>query len=190
MQNDGKVMTPREENKSPLQQAAEDLFNFAIEREDTKWLMERLPAEADVKPATVEYELQILKIISVGWSISYFLEEWPEKTPLVETFWEAVREFSRSLSTTTEMMTGQDIDYFQVLKDRLDSYVQALQQNPEASNPEAVIGPEFARNCGNEKDLFAVYTGGRMFSGVTGRVRDYLDAANLQAAAGETSTRH
>ena len=178
------------ETQSPLQQAAEDLFNFAIEREDTKWLMERLPAEADVKPTTVEYELQILKIISVGWSISYFLEEWPEKQQLVGTYWEAVREFSRSLSTTTEMMTGQDIDYFQVLKDRLDGYVQALQQSPDTSNPEAVIGPEFARNCGNENDLLAVYTGGRMFSGVTGRVREYLDAANLHGVDGATPTRH
>jgi len=183
-------MTPPEDKQTPIQQAAEDLFHFAIEREDTKWLMARLPAEAAVKPATVEYELQILKIISVGWSISFYLEEWPEKQQLVETFWEAVREFSRSLSTTTEMMTGQDIDYFQVLKNRLNSYLQALRQNPDASNPEAVIGPEFARHCGNEGDLFAVYTGGRMFSGVTGRVRDYLNAANLQADVGAASTRH
>ncbi len=183
-------MAPPEEKQPPIQQAAEDLFNFAIERDDTKWLMARLPAEADVKPTTVEYELQILKIISVGWSISFFLEEWPEKKQLVEFFWEALREFSQSLSSTTEMMTGQDIDYFQVLKDRLDSYVQALQENPDASNPEAVIGPEFARHCGNEKDLFAVYTGGRMFSGVTGRVKEYLEAANLQAAGADTSTHH
>jgi len=183
-------MAPTEDTRSPIQQAAEDLFNFAIERDDTKWLMARLPAEADINPTTVAYELQILKIISVGWSISFFLEEWPEKQQLVEQFWEAVRAFSQSLSTTTEMMTGQDIDYFQVLKGRLDSYLDALRQNPEASNPEAVIGPEFARHCGNANDLFAVYTGGRMFSGVTGRVREYLDAANLQAAGADTSTRH
>ena len=174
-------MTSAEKPKTPIEQAAEDLFNFAIERDDTKWLMARLPAAAEVKPTTVEYELQILKIISVGWSISYFLEAWPEKQHLVECFWEAVREFSRSLSTTTEMMTGQDIDYFQVLKERLDGYLEALRRNPEAGNPEAVIGPAFARNCGNGEDLFAVYTGGRMFSGVTVRVRDYLEAAHLQA---------
>ena len=115
---------------------------------------------------------------------------WPEKQQLVGTYWDAMRAFSRNLSTTTEMMTGQDIDYFQVLKDRLDSYVQALQQNPEASNPEAVIGPEFARHCGNVNDLFAVYTGGRMFSGVTGRVREYLEATNLHGVDGASPTRH
>jgi hypothetical protein len=183
-------MTPPEEPRNPLQQAGEDLFHFAIEREDTKWLMDRLPAEAAVERSAVEYELQILKIISVGWSIAFFLEEWPAKQPLVETFWEAVREFARSLSTTTEMMTGRDIDYFQVLKDRLDGYLEALQRNPDARNPEAVIGPAFARNCGNENDLFTVYTGGRMFSGVTGRVRRYLEEARLQTAPDDTPTCH
>ena len=183
-------MAPEEEQKSPVVQAGEDLFHYAIEREDTKWLLDRLPAEAAVKPVTVEYELQILKIISVGWSISFFLEEWPEKEQLVAIFWEAVREFAQSLSTTTEMMTGQSIDYFQVLKDRLDGYLEALRKQPEARNPEAVIGPEFARNCGNADDLFAVYTGGRMFHGVTSRVRDYLQAVNLQATVEGHPTRH
>jgi len=175
-------MTTPEDNKTPLQQAGEDLFNFAIERDDTKWLIARLPAEANIKPTTVEYELQILKIISVGWSISYFLSEWPEKQQLSGIFWDAVREFSGSLSSTTEMMTGQDIDYFQTLKERLDHYLEALQQHPEATEPAEVIGAEFARACGNAEDLFAAFTGGRMFRTATSRVREYLDAANLPAA--------
>lgn len=183
-------MTAPEDNTTPLQQAAEDLFHFAIEREDTKWLLERLPAQAAVKRAAVEYELQILKIISVGWSIAFFLEEWPHKQQLVECFWASVREFAQGLSTTTEMMTGQDIDYFQVLKGRLEGYLEALRRHPDASNPEAVIGPEFARNCGSPEDLFTVYTGGRMFSGVTGRVRDYLEAVHLQGAGDSPATRH
>lgn len=183
-------MTPPEEAQTPIEQAAEDLFHYAIEREDTKWLLNRLPAEAAVKPAAVEYELQILKIISVGWSISFYLEEWPEKEQLAAIFWEAVREFAQSLSTTTEMMTGQSIDYFKVLKDRLDGYLEALRRHPEVRNPEAVIGPEFARHCGNADDLFTVYTGGRMFHGATSRVREYLQAANLMAADENAPTLH
>ena len=179
-------MAITEPTKSPVEQAGEDLFNFAIEREDTKWLMARLPAEAGVKPTTVEYELQILKIISVGWSISYFLAEWPEKQQLSGIFWDAVREFAGSLSSTTEMMTGQDIDYFQTLKERLDGYLDALQRHPEAKEPSEVIGMEFARDCGNPDDLFAVFTGGRMFSTTTTRVREYLDAANLQETGDNT----
>ncbi len=183
-------MASSEKPKSPVEQACEDLFNFAIEREDTKWLMARLPAEANVKPATVEYELQILKIISVGWSIPYFLAEWPEKQQLIKIFWEAVREFAGSLSSTTEMMTGQDIDYFQTLKERLDGYLDALQRHPEAKEPSEVIGAEFARACGNADDLFAVFTGGRMFSTTTMRVREYLDAANLQATGDGATLPH
>jgi len=183
-------MAATEPTKSPVEQAGQDLFNFAIEREDTKWLMARLPAEAGVKPATVEYELQILKIISVGWSIAYFLAEWPEKQPLIEIFWGAVREFSDGLSSTTEMMTGQDIDYFQTLKERLDGYLDALQRHPEAKEPSEVIGAEFARVCGNVDDLFAVFSGGRMFSTATTRVREYLDAANLQETGDGTALPH
>lgn len=183
-------MATAEPTKSPVEQAGQDLFNFAIEREDTKWLTARLPAEADVKPATVEYELQILKIISVGWSISYFLAEWSEKQQLNEIFWDAVREFAGSLSSTTEMMTGQDIDYFQTLKERLDGYLDALQRHPEAKEPSQVIGAEFAHACGNPDDLFAVFTGGRMFSTTTMRVREYLDAANLQAAGNSAALPH
>ena len=51
---------------SNIEQAGEDLFNFAIDREDIKRFMEHLAEEADIKRATVEYELQILKMISVG----------------------------------------------------------------------------------------------------------------------------
>lgn len=138
----------------------------------------------------MEYELQILKIISVGWSISYFLAEWPEKQQLNQIYWDTVRDFSGSLSSTTELMTGQDIDYFQTLKERLDGYLGALQSHPDAKDPSEVIGSEFARACGNSDDLFATFTGGRMFSTTTTRVREYLDTANLQAAGGGGALPH
>ena len=43
-----------------------------MDREDVKDLVANLPEETDIRGVTVEYELQILKIISVGWSISYY----------------------------------------------------------------------------------------------------------------------
>ena len=61
-----------------------------------------------------------------------------------------------------------------------DGYLDALQRHPEAKEPSEVIGAEFARACGKADDLFAAFTGGRMFSTTTMRVREYLDAANLQ----------
>jgi hypothetical protein len=169
-----------EEKSSEIEKIRNDLFDFAVDREDIKWLMERLPKEANIKPSTVEYELQILKIISVGWSISYYLENNSLKKPVLELFWMAIYEFSKQLSETTNLMIGQDIDYFQILRDRLDMYVNALARNPDASEPAAVIGPEFARTCGNVDDIFTFMTGSKMFISATGRVRKYLEKIELK----------
>ena len=72
-------MEKQEKKPSKIEQAAEDLFNYAIDREDVKWLMGNLAKEADIKWTSVEYELPILKIISVGWSLSYYLAGGPQK---------------------------------------------------------------------------------------------------------------
>jgi len=165
--------------KTEIEKAGEDLFNFAVDREDTKTLMAHLSEEADIHRNTVEYELQILKIISVGWSITYYLENSPFKNQITEHYWTAVHEFSKSLSTTTELMIGQNIDYFQVLKDRLDSYVEAMVSKPDAPEPAVVIGPEFARTCGNVDDVYTVMTGSRMFVATIGSVKKYLERIRL-----------
>ncbi len=172
-------MKKPEKHKSNVEQAAEDLFNYAIEREDVKWLMENLAEKADIKRTTVEYELPILKIISVGWSLSYYLIDGPQKDRLLNLYWTAINDFSKDLSTTTEMMTGQKIDYFDIVKERLDRYVKALEQQPDAQDPATVIGPEFARTCGNADDIFTFMTGSKMFMAAVGRVKEYLEAIKL-----------
>jgi hypothetical protein len=162
-------------------QAGEDLFNYAIEREDVKLLMEQLSRSAKVKPTTLEYELQILKIISVGWGISYFLAGTPRrKAALGDIFWIAINDFSKDLSQTTGLMTGADIDYFEILKKRLDQYVQAMESNPQASDPEVVIGPVFAGYCGDGDDIFAAMAGTKIFTNTVARVRQYLEAVKLR----------
>jgi hypothetical protein len=173
-------MENSEEKKSEIEKVQDDLFNFAIDREDIKWLIKQLPKEANIKRSTVEYELQIFKIISVGWSISYYLENNPHKNLLLELFWMAIYEFSQHLSTTTELMIGKDIDYFQILKERLDMYVNAMAQNPEAAEPSTVIGPEFARTCGNADDIFTSMTGSKMFLSATSQVKEYLERIKLR----------
>jgi len=173
-------MENSEEKKSEIEKIRDVLFDFAVDRENIKWLMERLPKEANIKRSTVEYELQILKIISVGWSISYYLENNPHKNPLLEFFWMAIYEFSQHLSTTTEFMIGQDIDYFQILQERLDMYVDAMAQNPGAPEPSTVIGPEFARACGNAGNIFTFMTGSKMFLSTTGQVKEYLETIKLR----------
>jgi len=173
-------MEKPEKPKSNVEQAGEDLFKYAIDREDVKWLMENLAAEADIKRTTVEYELPILKIISVGWSLSYYLTSGPQKDELSNLFWTAINAFSKDLSTTTEMMTGQKIDYFDIVKERLDRYVKALEQHPDAQDPATVIGPAFARTCGNADDIFTFMTGSKMFMAVIARVKEYLKTIELR----------
>lgn len=165
--------------KSLAQQAGEALFTYAVDREDVKYLMEYLSSEADINRVTVEYELQILKIVSVGWSISFFLENSEQKNPLLEIYWQSIREYAQNLSSTTGLMLGQDIDYFQTLKDRLDLYVNALARNPEAPEPATVIGPEFAGICGNKNDIFTYMTGAKMFLTTLSNVRNYLEAIEI-----------
>jgi len=175
-----KIMENSKKPKSNVEQAAEDLFNFAIDREDVKWLMENLAEEANIKKTSVEYELPILKIISVGWSLSYYLTRGPQKDGLLNLYWTAINDFSKDLSTTTEMMTGQKIDYFDIVKERLDRYVKALEQHPDAQDPATVIGPEFARICGNADDIFTFMAGSKMFMAAVGRVKEYLEAIKLR----------
>jgi hypothetical protein len=161
-------------NKTDIEKAGEDLFDFAIERESVKAIMDTLPEDVPLNKNKVEYELQILKIISVGWGISFCLEDVTLKQQLSEVFWKAVQEFSESLSDATSLTTGQDIDYFLTLKERLDMYVDALHQKPDATEPAIVIGPEFASVCGNKDEVFTVMAGSRMFISTMGGVKDYL----------------
>ena len=173
-------METQEKTPSKIEQAASDLFNYAIDREDVKWLMAHLSEKADVKRTTVEYELPILKIISVGWNLSYYLPDSPQKEELSNLYWTAINDFSKDLSKTTEMMTGQQIDYFEILKERLDMYVKALEKQQDVQDPAAVIGPEFAKTCGNADDIFAFMTGSKMFMSVIARVKEYLEAVKLR----------
>ncbi len=175
-------MSKRNTIKKELEQAGADLFNYAIDREDVKYLLAHLPKESSAAPAKVEYELQILKIVTVGWGISYYLRHSAWKSALLEMFWQAVQQFALNLSHASGQMTGRSIDYFAVLKERLDRYVAALTAQPGAPEPARVIGPEFARACGREDDLFAFMTGSKMFLSATGRVEQYLRALGLTAA--------
>lgn len=173
-------MTDTKNHKSEIEKAGRDLLEFAVDREDVNWLMARLPREADIKRVTVEYELQILKIIGVGWSVSYYLENSPRKTELQELYWNSINEFSRGISKTTEYMIGQNIDYFKILKARLEMYITALEKHPDAAEPALVIGPEFARVCGNVDDVFTFMTGSKMFISTLNRVKEYLEAIKLR----------
>jgi len=157
-----------------LEKVSEDLFTFAFDGQDVNMLMDQLPQQSNVERNAVEYELRILKIVSVGWCLSYYIEDIHLKTELTNLYWKGVCEFSRNISTTTGQLIGQNIDYFEILKNRLDGYIASLQSQPKAPEPAVVVGPAFAENCGNKDEVYAVLVGSRMFVSVLARIKKYL----------------
>ena len=167
-------------NNSKIEMVGEDLFNFAIDRRDVINIVARLPESSNSRRATLEHELQILKIISIGWSLSFYLEDSPLKSELTAHFWQSIHEFSTSLSQTTELLIHQDIDLFQTVRDRFDRYLGEMKKKVNASEPAVVIGPEFARICGDAQDVHGVMAGSRMFISTTIAVKAYLEEVKLR----------
>ena len=162
-----------------MKTAITDLVHYSFDKNDIKLVIEQIPEELTLNRVTIEYELQILKIITVGWGISYFMSENPYKDELTANFWNAVKEFSESISTTTSLFIGVDIEYFNILKERLEMYVKKLDENPDASDPAAIIGPVFAETCGIKDEVFTVMAGSRIFKFTLASVREYLESITL-----------
>ncbi len=165
--------------QTTISKAAENLANFAFSREDVKQIINTIPDELPVNRVTIEYELQILKIISVGWGITFFLENFSYKTPMAELFWNFIKEFSKDLSVAASTTTGKDIDYFNIVKKRLDMYVTAMNKNSEAPEPAVVVGPEFAAICGHQDEVFTVMAGSKLFLLTIGNVKEYLESVTV-----------
>ena len=77
-------------------------------------------------------------------------------------------------------MADKNIDYFQVIKDRLNTYVDAMNKDTKAKKPAGVMGPEFAGVCGNRDDVFTVMTGSRLFIVTAGSIKSYLEEMKLR----------
>lgn len=164
-----------------IEQTAGDLCTFAIDRTDVMDLLSAIPSNSNLNKTTIEYELQLLKILSVGWALSFFIDQTDRnKGPLTQHFWEKIREISNNISTLTQSTTGKPIDYFEILKTRLNTYLEAFQKNPDHSqNPASVIGPVFALACNSPDNAAAILTGTKMFALTLGAVKEYLNAVKI-----------
>ena len=116
------------ENSISFREIGETLANFSLDRETVQFAINRLPDSLSINKVAVEYEIQILKILSVGWAISFFMENHPEKMSLMEFFWEVMYEFSKSISSVTSASIGKEVDYFRTLKERIDTYLSAMSE--------------------------------------------------------------
>lgn len=165
----------------PLNDVAKNLALFAIDRTDLKSLLEAIPESSEVNRTAIEYELQILKIISVGWGISFYMPVSDKnKTPLSEGYWENIREVSEKITTLAQTTSGTDINYFNILKERLNTYVKVMENaSQDIENPASIIGPAFAVVCKSPGDAVAVLTGTKMFTLTLGAVKEYLDVVRI-----------
>ena len=154
-------------NESPLEKvsiekASEDLFDFAIDHSDIKLILQNLPGDIKINRVSMEYEIQLLKILAVGWSISFFLDKSSIKKELSESFWNAVQSFS------------------QTLKERLDTYLNTLNLIPDGPDPLASIGPKFAEICGSKDNVHIVLSGSKVFNLSVGGVKNYLESVQIE----------
>jgi len=162
-----------------VEEVTEMLVNYSMDRNELNILLKSLPQDEAINPVTVEYEIQLLKILSVGWGISYFMIQHPKKKELTEAFWNSIRDVSRKISSVTSASIGKDIDYFGILKKRLDIYVKALNQNPNVTDPVHVICPIFAEFCKNKSNPHVILAGSKAFSLSLSGVKAYLDSIEI-----------
>jgi len=174
------VATPNQDPQTArVMAAAENLFTYAVERGDLKQILAHLPAVEGLRKVTVEYELQLLKIVSVGWGISFFMAAQPLKEPLSKAFWHRLQALSQEISTATSASTGKDIDYFTIIKERLDIYVNALKHFADAPDTAKVIGATFAKLCGAETNSYIILAGKRTFSLASAGVKNYTQTLDI-----------
>ncbi len=170
--------------KVSIEKASEDLFDFAIDRSDIKQILQNLPADIKINRVSIEYEIQLLKILAVGWSISFFANQISLKKELSELFWNAVQNFSQNISmlssSSSSSSTGKEINYFNTLKERLDTYLNALTLVSDNSDPMVSIGPKFAEICGSENNAHIILSGAKVFNFSVGGVKNYLESIHIE----------
>jgi len=89
-----------------LEKVSENLVNFSVDRDDLNRIMAMLPEDENVNRVTVEYEIPLLKIVSVGWAIAYFMEDRPEKKPCRNLSGRLSTNFHKVFPTSPTLQPG------------------------------------------------------------------------------------
>ena len=173
------IMNESSLKKISIEKASEDLFDFAIDRSDIKLILQNLPEDIKINRVSMEYEIQLLKILAVGWSIPFFLDKSSLKKELSESFWNAVQSFSQSISTLSSSSTDK-VDYFNTLKERLETYLNALNSITDGPDPLLAIGPKFAEICGSKNNAHIMLSGSKVFNLSIGGVKNYLESIQIE----------
>lgn len=170
-----------------MEEAVQYLVNYSTDRSDLMACMEYLSEDVKIDRADIETEMQLLKIVSVGWSISYLSGESPIQKALNACFWNFVRDLSGSISTMIKESMDKDVDYFTTLKERFETYVNGLNQFPDIKDPGPIVGQVFAGLCGDVSDAYLLIAGKRMFHDCLAEVKDYLVSVEIENVEIESS---
>ncbi len=161
--------------KDIIKEICENLSAFAIDRTDLKSILTMIEKKQDINLVTVEYELALLRIISVGWSLSVNLENHPEKDKFALCFWDLIRNLSKDITDISFMTSGENIDYFNIVKQRFEQYLSSLNKSMKKSDPASAIGPVFAEICKKKDNPFVIISGARIFNLAVSSVKEYLE---------------
>ncbi|MDY0161780.1 hypothetical protein [Desulfobotulus sp.] len=161
------------EDKEKIAALSEALVAYATRSNDILPLVEGLPESSHIPRPAMEYEMRMLKILSVGWGLAFLLSEHPEKTSLSEGFWQKIALLSKEIDALCKD-SGTEIDYFAALRRRLDMYVSALTEAQNPEDPGREVGLCYAKLCGDAKDAYAGVAGKRVFTGVLTSIQAYL----------------
>ncbi|MBF0375889.1 MAG: hypothetical protein HQK72_00215 [Desulfamplus sp.] len=163
-----------------VEKLGENLAIFAINRDDLKMLLKSIPESDQNHITNIEYELQILKIISVGWGIAFYMAEGKNKEKLTLVFWGHIQEIAKNISNLTQTSVGHKIDYFNILRNRLDDYLKVMQnQSEKIKDPTHIIGPAFADICYCNDNAAVILVGTKMLTLTLGAVKEYLNAVEI-----------
>jgi len=162
-----------------LRDAAACLFDYGVDRGDLGLILEGLPDDDTINRVAAEYELRILRIVSVGWSISYFMAAGDSRQALAEGYWQSVAAFSGQVSEMSSTTSGTEVDYFSVIRERADGYLSALNHYQDAGDPAIVIGPTLAKMCGDEENPYLIISAKKLFHITLSGVKNYLESIEL-----------
>lgn len=135
-------------------------------------LIQGLPETSAIPQSRLEYELRILKILSMGWGLSYYLDEGEVKEKIVTGFWKEIFLFSGELDQVAGA-TGLNLSYFSLLQERFTAYLARVEALP-LKDIIKIMGLACADFCGDENDSYIFVVAKKVFADTLTTLQTYL----------------
>ena len=172
-------MTDESKGTLTIEELSDKLLNFSIDREDVRDLLSHISQDSKINHTSVEYELHLLRIIAVGWSFNYYIQDFHLKQILSKKYWNSIQEFSNNISSVSSATIDETFNYFQIIKQRMDTYLGEFKNLKNSTDPTEVIGPKFAQLCGHSGEAIVIWAGSRMFQNVLNNIKIFISEAQL-----------